>query len=299
MWQDDMVTVPSWEYQYLNIMSDIIRFGEDSSDRTGVGTKSIFDVDMRVNLARGFPAITTKKLAFKSMVAENLWFLEGSSDERRLAEIQYGTRDINKKTIWSANAQADYWKPSAAFDGDLGRVYGQQLRNWRTVSPNGEIHVTDQVQNLLDGLKNDPNSRRHILLNYNPGELDDGLMALPACHMMSQYYVRNNTLSCKVYIRSNDMFLGNPFNVAGYALMTHIFAHLRGMKVGKLTLAIGDAHIYQNHVQQVKTQLERVPHQPPTLWIDPAVTSLEDFTVDSFKLINYEHDDSISAPMAV
>jgi thymidylate synthase len=299
MWQDDMVTVPSWEYQYLNIMSDILRFGEVSTDRTGVGTKSIFDVDIRVNLAAGFPAITTKKLAFNSMVAENLWFLEGSSDERRLAEIQYGTRDASKKTIWTANANADYWKPKAAYDGDLGRVYGEQLRFWRTVDNEGNIHLTDQVQNLLTSLKSDPYSRRHILLNYNPGELDDGLMALPACHMMSQYYVRNNTLSCKVYIRSNDMFLGNPFNVSGYALMTHIFAHLSGMKVGTLTLSIGDAHIYLNHVKQVEEQLTRVPHQVPSLWVDPAVTSLEQFTLDSFKLVNYTHDSAISAPMAV
>jgi thymidylate synthase len=247
---------------------------------------------MRFNLQEGFPAVTTKKLAWRAVVSELLWFLEGSGDERRLAEILHGTRDSSKKTIWSANAEADYWKSKARFEGDLGRVYGVQWRNWS----NFLAYNFDQIQILIDGLKNDPSSRRHIVSAWNPGELDQ--MALPPCHVLSQFDVTDGYLSCQLYQRSCDMFLGVPFNIASYSLLTHIIARECNLKVGDFIWTGGDCHIYNNHIDAVNVQLERTPKMLPTLFITEG-KKIADYVVDDFMLDNYDPDPAIKADMAV
>ena len=280
------------ELNYLELCKRILETGTLSEDRTGVGTLSLFGEQLRFDLRNGFPAITTKKLAWRSVVAELIWFIEGSCDERRLAEIQFGTRDQSKKTIWTANATADYWLPKARFDGDLGRVYGVQWRHWK--APFNQ--TTDQLEELIKGLKNDPNSRRHIISAWNPGELH--LMALPPCHAFMQFYLRNNTLSCQMYQRSADVFLGVPFNIASYALLTHLVAGEIGADVGELILTFGDVHIYKNHVDAVEEQLTRKPYDFPSLDITN-VNSLYSITVDDCKLVNYQSHATIKADMAV
>jgi len=297
---------------YHDLLEDILKNGESRDDRTGVGTISVFGRQLRFDLGSSFPAITTKKLAWKACVGELLWFLEGSSDERRLAEITHGTSE-GVVTIWTPNAMASYWKPKADFEGDLGRVYGVQWRHWHSpvpdsppdidddygqfwFDPNGK--VIDQIQVLIDGLKNDPHSRRHILSAWNVGELE--LMALPPCHVMSQYYVnKNNELSCHMYQRSVDVFLGLPFNIASYALLTHMLAQVCDLKVGELIISTGDTHIYKDHIEQVKEQLTREEYPQPTLWLNPEVKSIDNFTMDDIKLQNYVSHDSIKAKMAV
>lgn len=278
---------------YLDLLQKILDTGIDSSDRTGVGTRSLFAEQLRFDLKAGFPAVTTKKLAWKPMVAELLWFIEGTGDERRLAEIQHGTRRPEKTTIWSANANADYWKPNARYEGDLGRVYGVQWRNWRKVDG---WKTVDQLKNLVDGLKNDPNGRRHIITAWNPGELD--LMALPPCHMMAQFYIRNNQLSCQMYQRSCDAFLGLPFNIASYALLTHLIAKTISAEVNELIITLGDVHIYNNHFDAVKTQLTRTGYPLPTLQIAEGV-DIWNAKLDDLSLINYQHHPAIQAEMAV
>lgn len=280
------------ELDYLDLCEYILEKGIATDDRTGVGTLSLFGEQLRFDLAAGFPAITTKKLAWRSVVAELIWFIEGSCDERRLTEIQFGTRDESKKTIWTANATADYWIPKARFDGDLGRVYGVQWRKWK----NSYGEETDQLQELIKGLKKDPNSRRHIISAWNPGELDK--MALPPCHAFMQFYLRNNVLSCQMYQRSADIFLGVPFNIASYALLTHLVAKEIGADVGELILTFGDVHIYKNHIDAVKEQMTRKPYDFPTLDISN-VNSLYSVTVDDCKLVNYESHATIKADMAV
>jgi thymidylate synthase len=280
------------ELNYLELCERILETGTLSEDRTGVGTLSLFGEQLRFDLRDGFPAITTKKLAWRSVVAELIWFIEGSCDERRLAEIQFGTRDKSKKTIWTANATADYWIPKARFDRDLGRVYGVQWRHWK--APFNQ--TTDQLEELIKGLKTDPNSRRHIISAWNPGELH--LMALPPCHAFMQFYLRNNTLSCQMYQRSADVFLGVPFNIASYALLTHLIAREIGANVGELILTFGDVHIYKNHVDAVEEQLTRKPYDFPNLDISN-VNSLYSFTVDDCKLVNYQSHATIKADMAV
>ena len=280
------------ELNYLELCKRILETGTLSEDRTGVGTLSLFGEQLRFDLRDGFPAITTKKLAWRSVVAELIWFIEGSCDERRLAEIQFGTREQSKKTIWTANATADYWLPKARFDGDLGRVYGVQWRHWK--APFNQ--TTDQLEELIKGLKNDPNSRRHIISAWNPGELH--LMALPPCHAFMQFYLRNNTLSCQMYQRSADVFLGVPFNIASYALLTHLVAGEIGADVGELILTFGDVHIYKNHVDAVEEQLTRKPYDFPSLDITN-VNSLYSITVDDCKLVNYQSHATIKADMAV
>jgi thymidylate synthase len=261
---------------------------------------------MRFNLQEGFPAVTTKKLAWRAVVSELLWFLEGSGDERRLAEILHGTRDSSKKTIWTANAEADYWKSKAKFDGDLGRVYGVQWRQWLTNKT--EWHRTDtgketvkhkevdQIQQLIEGIKKDPSGRRHILSAWNPAELDQ--MALPPCHVLSQFDVTDGHLSCQLYQRSCDMFLGVPFNIASYSLLTHIIARECGLKVGDFVWTGGDCHIYNNHIDAVKEQLVRTPKVLPTLFITEG-KKIADYVVDDFLLDNYNPDPAIKADMAV
>jgi len=291
---------------YNQLCNKIIAEGIQSTDRTGVGTLSMFGEQLRFNLADGFPAVTTKKLAWKSMVSELLWFIEGSGDERRLAEIQYGTRDDTKKTIWTANANASYWFPKSSYLGDLGRVYGVQWRHWRYVTQEDQVYKPglnrinyqeiDQFQELIDGLQRDPTGRRHILTAWNPAELKQ--MALPPCHMFAQFYIRNNILSCQMYQRSADIFLGVPFNIASYALLTHLIAKEIGAEVGELILTFGDVHIYNNHIEQVKEQISRRPYALPKLDISE-VESIFTATLDQCKLVGYEHHPTIAAEMAV
>lgn len=273
---------------YHELLQDILDNGVERHDRTGVGTRSVFGRQLRFDLRLGFPAITTKKLAWRAVVGELLWFLEGSGDERRLAEITHGTRD-DVTTIWTPNALAEYWKPKAKFEGDLGRVYGVQWRDWRGV---------DQIAALVDGLKNDPWSRRHILSAWNVDELDQ--MALPPCHVLSQYYVNNNReLSCHMYQRSVDVFLGLPFNIASYALLTHMLAQVCGLKVGELVISTGDTHIYNNHIDQVREQLTREHYSAPRLYLNYDVRDINKFTMNDIILDGYTSHPPLKAPMAV
>jgi thymidylate synthase len=296
--------------EYKQALEYILANGTDKSDRTGIGTRSVFGYQMRFNLQKGFPATTTKKLAWRAVVSELLWFLEGSSDERRLAEILHGDRDSNKKTIWTANAEADYWKPKSKFEGDLGRVYGVQWRQWQDykelqnygVSHYGGERVAadrieiDQIATLIEGIKRDPGSRRHIISAWNPADLDQ--MALPPCHIMSQFDVTDGRLSCQMYQRSCDMFLGVPFNIASYSLLTHIIAKECGLKVGDFIWTGGDCHIYNNHFDAVHEQLVREERALPTLFIT-VNKNLGEYTVDDFVLDRYNPHPSIKAPMAV
>ena len=290
------------EQEYLNALRYILNNGEDRPDRTGVGTRSVFGYQMRFDLSKGFPAITTKKLAWKAVVSELLWFIEGSGDELRLKEILHGDRNSSKKTIWSDNASADYWvkRRLQRHAGDLGRVYGVQWRRWRKplIRVNKVVLANhDQLLELINGIKEDPYSRRHIITAWNPGELE--LMALPPCHMMAQFYVNNGRLSCQMYQRSADMFLGVPFNIASYALFTHMIAQVCNLEVGDLIITLGDAHIYNNHVDQVKEQLDRKPLPLPQLKLNPEVTVITDFDMTDIELVNYQSHDSIKAAMAV
>lgn len=290
------------ELSYLNALKDILETGDHRPDRTGVGTISKFGVQMRFDLNEGFPAITTKKLAWKACVSELLWFIEGSGDEYRLREILHGERYSEKKTIWTDNAQADYWvnKRLQRHPGDLGRVYGVQWRRWRKplIRVNKVVLQNhDQLLELIDGIKTDPYSRRHIITAWNPGELD--LMALPPCHMMAQFYVNNGKLSCQMYQRSADMFLGVPFNIASYALFTHMIAQVCNLEVGELIITLGDAHIYENHIEQVKEQLSRKPLPLPELKLNSEIEVITDFDMNDIELVDYESHEAIKAPMAV
>lgn len=294
--------------EYLNALQKIMDSGVDRGDRTGTGTRSVFAQQLRFDLADGFPAVTTKTLAWKGVVSELLWFLEGSTDERRLAEIRYGkdrSELEDKTTIWTANANADYWKDNAHYDGDLGRVYGVQWRRMAGIDnldydldgKTTTITEFDQLADIIQNIKDDPDSRRHIVTAWNPAELHK--MALPPCHMIFQFYVADGKLSCHMNQRSCDLFLGVPFNIASYALLTHMIAQVCGLGVGELVLTLGDAHIYSNHMDQVKEQLTRTPTELPTLWIDPSIKNINDFTMDSFRLDNYNPQPSIKAAMAV
>jgi thymidylate synthase len=288
--------------QYLELLQDILDNGEIKDDRTGIGTISVFGRHLRFDLRRGFPAVTTKKLAWKACVGELLWFIEGSGDERRLAEITHGGTDA--VTIWTPNAHAPYWKPKAKFDGDLGRVYGVQWRQWDShttkwiSSSESEPVYIDQLANIIDGLKKDPNGRRHILTAWNPGELDQ--MALPPCHVLCQFYVnKNKELSCHMYQRSVDVFLGLPFNISSYALLTHLIAHVCGLGVAELVISTGDTHIYTNHVEQVKEQLTREPLSLPVLKLNRDIKTIEQFTMNDIELVDYKCHTAIKADMAV
>ena len=284
--------------QYLDALQYILDNGEDVSDRTGVGTRTVFGYQMRFDLRKEFPAVTTKKLAWRAVVGELLWFLEGSTDERRLAERtfeKHRSEIVDKKTIWTANADAQGVALGYRNDDEvkeLGPVYGSQWRDF-----NGEGF--DQMHNIIRQLTTDPDSRRIILSAWNPSELED--MALPPCHTLSQFKVINGKLSCQMYQRSADMFLGVPFNIASYSLLTHMLAQICGLEVGEFIWTGGDCHIYSNHMEQVKQQLERTPMQGPTLEM-PQFSNLAELletTTSDYKLVNYNPMDSIKAPMAV
>jgi len=301
--------------QYLDALQQVLELGEQRDDRTGVGTIGLFGMQQRYDLSASFPAVTTKKLAWRACVGELLWMIEGSGNERRLAEITHGTA-AGTTTIWTPNALAPYWKPRAQYEGDLGRVYGVQWRHWRSsqhvksgsikndlgsyFSIQGGIQEveTDQLQTLITGIKRDPYGRRHILSAWNPGELDQ--MALPPCHVLAQFYVsRDNKLSCQMYQRSCDMFLGVPFNIASYSLLTALIAQVCGLGLGEFVHTLGDAHIYLNHIEQVKEQLKREPLPAPTLWLNPDVTDITKFTMADIRLDGYQSHGAIQAEMAV
>jgi len=247
--------------QYLDILRKALETGVDRDDRTGTGTRAIFGEVMRFRMADGFPAVTTKRLAFRSVMGELLWFLAGSSDVNELHAL--GVR------IWDGNAYAPYWTPRARFDGDAGRNYGQQWRDW--IAPNG-AHV-DQVSNVIAQLKSNPSSRRHLVTAWNPGELDD--TSLPACHAFFQFFVADGRLSLMMYQRSCDLFLGVPFNMAQYAVLLHLVAQFTGLVPDELIHVLADAHIYRDHVDQVRQQLTREPYPSPRLALDPTLRDLD------------------------
>lgn len=294
--------------QYHKLLEDILEHGEDVKDRTGVGTRSIFGYQMRFNLREGFPAVTTKKLAWKAVVGELLWFLEGSTDERRLAEITYGKHRVDlvgKSTIWTANADAQgkaLGYVNNEFTKELGPVYGAQWRKFNGIK-NGDWGY-DQIVEIINQIRTNPDSRRIILSAWNPLQLAE--MALPPCHAFAQFRVINGKLNCQMYQRSADAFLGVPFNIASYALLTHILARETGLEVGDYVHTIGDAHIYSNHFDQVKEQLSREEYPLPTLEIDDEFNLLDGMLsgfkfkdASCFKLTNYRSHDTIKATMAV
>jgi len=276
------------EQSYLDALRLILETGVDRDDRTGTGTRALFGLQMRFNMQEGFPAITTKKLAFKAVKSELLWFLEGSTDDNRLKEL-----NGSEKTIWTANAEAEYWKPKATYPGDLGRVYAAQWRDWK--KPDGT--TVDQIAEVIEQIKKDPNSRRLIVTAWNPGELDQ--MALPPCHMFFQFFVANGKLSLLMHQRSCDMFLGVPFNIASYSLLLHMVAQVTGLQAHEFIHSLGDAHIYNNHFDAVKEQLSRTPLPSPTLSLNPDVKTIEGFSMDDINLVNYESHPAIKATMAV
>ena len=286
--------------QYLDALQYIFDNGEEVTDRTGVGTKSVFGYQMRFNLQDGFPAVTTKRLAWKSVVGELLWFLEGSTDERRLAELTYGKHRaelIDKTTIWTANADkqgVELGYLNNKFTKHLGPVYGAQWRNFNGVHPK-----CDQIANIIKQIKTEPDSRRIILSAWNPLKIEE--MALPPCHTMAQFRVMNGKLSCQLYQRSADMFLGVPFNIASYSLLTHILAHICELKVGEFVWTGGDCHIYMNHLEQVEEQLTRDERKLPYLFMPPFcdLETLLNTRTSDYKLIGYDPMPSIKAPMAV
>ena len=286
--------------QYIDALQHILDNGKDRGDRTGVGTRGVFGYQMRFDLRNEFPAVTTKKLAWRSVVGELLWFLEGSTDERRLAEITFEkdkTELVDKNTIWTANADKqakDLGYHNDDFRKDLGPVYGHQWRSW-----DAKFGHVDQIAEVLESLYHNPESRRHIVSAWNADMVN--VMTLPPCHTMFQFHVQDEELSCQLYQRSADMFLGVPFNIASYSLLTHMFAQLLGLKVGDFVWTGGDCHIYQNHMEQVKEQITREPRKGPVLEM-PAFKDLEeliDTTPSQYKLVGYDPMDSIKAPMAV
>lgn len=261
---------------YLDLLDRVLKEGTERVDRTGTGTLSLFGAQMRYNLNEGFPAVTTKKLQFKSMVYELLWFLRGDTNVKWLQD--------NNVRIWDA------W---AKDDGSLGPVYGAQWRSW--TGADGETY--DQVAAVIEQIKVNPTSRRLIVNAWNVGALQQ--MQLPPCHLLFQFYVANNQLSCQLYQRSADLFLGVPFNIASYALLTHMIAQVTGLGVGDFVHTIGDAHIYLNHVEQVKTQLARTPKALPRLSLNPEITSIDGFKYEDISLENYQHEPAIRAPISV
>ena len=286
--------------QYLKALEFILENGKERSDRTGVGTKSVFGYQMRFDLRNEFPAVTTKRLAWKSVVSELLWFLEGSTDERRLAEILYEkprSEIVNKTTIWTANADKqgrDLGYKNTDTEKLLGPVYGHQWRTW-----DAQQGYVDQIAQVLESLHYDPAGRRHIVSAWNPDKV--GVMALPPCHAFFQFYVHDGELSCQLYQRSADMFLGVPFNIASYSLLIHMFAQLLDLKVGEFIWTGGDCHIYLNHLDQVHEQIKRVPVLGPKLEM-PKFKTLDELIetkTSDYKLVGYDPLPSIKAPMAV
>ena len=274
---------------YLDLMQDVVDNGFDKGDRTGVGTRSVFGRQIRFNLQEGFPLVTTKKVHLRSIIYELLWFLRGSTDNSWLQE--------RKVSIWNE------W---ALENGDLGPIYGKQWRSWQC--PNGE--VVDQISEVIEQIRTKPNSRRLIVSAWNPAELPDesigpqdnvreGRMALAPCHCLFQFYVADGKLSCQLYQRSGDIFLGVPFNIASYALLTLMIAQVCDLQPGEFVHTLGDAHLYSNHVEQADKQLARAPRPLPTMTLNPAVRDLYTFRFEDFTLEGYDPHPGIKAPIAV
>ena len=273
--------------QYLDLLQHIIDNGFQKGDRTGTGTKSVFGYQMRFNLEDGFPLLTTKKVHLRSIIHELLWLINGDTNIKYLHD--------NKVSIWDESADEN---------GDLGPIYGAQWRNWNNEG-------IDQIADLIDTIKNNPNSRRHIVTAWNPSVLPDekskdfaqnvadGKAALPPCHAFFQFYVADNKLSCQLYQRSADVFLGVPFNIASYSLLTMMIAQVCGLGLGDFVHTFGDVHIYNNHIEQVKLQLSREPRQLPTMKLNPEVKSIFDFKYEDFKLENYNPHDAIKADVSI
>ncbi|GAA5094598.1 thymidylate synthase [Bartonella acomydis] len=261
---------------YLDLLSHVLNHGVDRADRTGIGTRSVFGYQMRFDLQAGFPLLTTKKLHLRSIIYELLWFLKGDTNIAWLKE--HGV------SIW------DEW---ADENGNLGPIYGVQWRSW----PTHDGQHIDQISDLLTMIKKDPHSRRLLVSAWNPASIEE--MALPPCHCFFQFYVADGKLSCQLYQRSADIFLGVPFNIASYALLTMMIAQVSGLKVGDFVHTLGDAHLYSNHFEQAKYQLSRVPNALPFMRINPAVTNLFSFKFKDFELLNYEAQPHIKAPVAV
>jgi len=275
--------------QYLSLLQDVMQNGVEKGDRTGTGTRSVFGRQLRYDLTEGFPLLTSKKLHIRSILHELLWFLSGETNIKYLQD--------NGVYIWNA------W---ATESGELGPVYGAQWRRWQ----GADDQVFDQISTLVDGLKNNPDSRRHIISGWNVALLPDetkkpwenaeaGLMALPPCHLLYQFYVAEGKLSASLYIRSNDLFLGNPYNTASLAFLTHMLAQQCNLEAGDIIISIGDAHIYSNHFEQVNEQLTRKPGSLPQLIIKRKPASIFDYQFDDFEIVNYEPQAHISAPIAV
>lgn len=262
--------------QYHDLLRHVLENGSDRGDRTGTGTRSVFGYQMRYDLADGFPVLTTKKLHLRSIIHELLWFLRGETNIAYLKE--------NGVSIW------DEW---ADENGDLGPVYGAQWRSW----PSPEGAPIDQIANLIQSIKTNPNSRRHIVSAWNPAEVDE--MALPPCHCLFQFYVADGRLSCQLYQRSADIFLGVPFNIASYALLLQMVAQVTGLEAGDFVHTLGDAHLYANHFEQAKLQLTRTPRKLPIMRLNPAVNDIFSFKFEDFTLEGYEADSNIKAPIAV
>ena len=286
--------------QYLNALEHILQNGKDRDDRTGTGTRGVFGHQMRFDLREGFPAVTTKKLAWRSVVSELIWFLEGSTDERRLAEIHYGKgrQDlVDKNTIWTANANKqgkDLGYANTETTKELGPVYGNQWRSW-----SGSSKTVDQIKEVIKNLQKDPYGRRHVVSAWNTAEIDK--MALPPCHTMFQFHIQDKELSCQLYQRSADMFLGVPFNIASYSLLTCILAKILKLNPGEFVWTGGDCHIYKNHTLQVKEQIKRNPGHMPKLSM-PQFETIKEVVLakpKDFQLVGYNPMDSIKAPMAV
>jgi thymidylate synthase len=263
-------------HQYLSLLDHVLTHGVQKADRTGSGTISVFVYHMRFDLRDSFPLLTTKKLHLRSIIHELLWFLQGSTNTKYLTD--------NKVSIW--NEWADK-------DGNLGPIYGYQWRSWP--KPDG-THV-DQVKQVVDSIRKNPDSRRHIVSAWNVGDLDN--MALPPCHLLFQFYVAHGELSCQMYQRSCDIFLGVPFNISSYALLTMMMAQATGLRPGEFIHTLGDAHIYLNHIDQVRLQLTRTPMPPPQLQLNPDVKNIDDYRFEDFQLINYQSHPHIKGEIAI
>lgn len=299
---------------YHTLLEKILANGQVRKNRTGVDTIGIFGEMIEFDLKDTFPALTTKRMAWKAIVTELLWFLSADRDERSLAamvhDVSFGDQqqyedsllDPKLQTIWTANATAEYWvnRGHQLYPGDAGRVYGVQWRSWENFR-GGHVVEIDQIANLIKGIKSDPYGRRHIITAWNPGELD--LMCLPPCHLLAQFNVTNDGyLECHMFQRSVDTFLGLPFNIASYALLTYLIAQCTGLKPGRLIMSLGDVHIYSNHVDQVAEQLSRMSREEPKLIIHNPTTDLgiyNSFKFEDFELTNYNPHPAIKAAMAV
>tara|TARA_B100000768_G_scaffold172277_1_gene180370 strand:+ start:478 stop:1272 length:795 start_codon:yes stop_codon:yes gene_type:complete len=262
--------------EYLRLINHILENGEEKGDRTGTGTLSVFGYQMRFDLSKGFPMVTTKKVHLKSIIHELLWFLKGDTNVKYLQD--------NGVRIW--NEWADK-------NGDLGPVYGKQWRDWK--DNNGR--AIDQIEQAIDMIKNNPNSRRIIVSAWNVGELDE--MALMPCHAFFQFHVANGKLNCQLYQRSADVFLGVPFNIASYAILTHMVAQICGLKAGTFVHTLGDAHLYTNHLEQARLQVSREPLPLPTLKLNPNIENIDGFKFEDFEVVDYQHHPHISAPIAI